>query len=120
MQEGAVVTALNGDGLTVTSLDPPTINDAVVVTADIRASNGVVHLIDKVLLPPAVETPQEPAGTQAPETMPPATNTTEPPGEVTEESTPAPSPVSTEVDTSSSAVVSTMIASSVAMIVAFL
>jgi uncharacterized surface protein with fasciclin (FAS1) repeats len=29
------------------------INDATVTTADVKASNGVIHVIDKVLLPPA-------------------------------------------------------------------
>ena len=29
------------------------INDATVVTADVDASNGVIHVIDKVILPPA-------------------------------------------------------------------
>ncbi len=29
-----------------------TIEDAVVLTADVRASNGVVHVIDRVLMPP--------------------------------------------------------------------
>ena len=29
------------------------VNDATVVTADVVASNGVIHVIDKVLLPPA-------------------------------------------------------------------
>ena len=29
-----------------------TIEDAVVTQADVRASNGVVHVIDKVLMPP--------------------------------------------------------------------
>ncbi len=29
------------------------INDATVVTADVNASNGVIHVIDKVILPPA-------------------------------------------------------------------
>jgi uncharacterized surface protein with fasciclin (FAS1) repeats len=28
------------------------INDATVVKADIEASNGVIHVIDKVILPP--------------------------------------------------------------------
>ena len=55
--EGAVVTALNGDNLTVTSLDPVTINDSVVTTANIEASNGVVHLIDTVLIPPEADAP---------------------------------------------------------------
>ena len=31
------------------------VNDATVVTADIAASNGVIHVIDTVLLPPAGE-----------------------------------------------------------------
>jgi hypothetical protein len=57
LAEGAVVEAANGDDLTVTSLDPPTINDAsVVVTADIYARNGVIHVIDAVLIPPASST----------------------------------------------------------------
>ena len=29
------------------------VNDAKVTTADIKASNGVIHVIDKVILPPA-------------------------------------------------------------------
>jgi uncharacterized surface protein with fasciclin (FAS1) repeats len=30
-----------------------TVNDAKVVTADVDASNGVIHVIDKVIMPPA-------------------------------------------------------------------
>jgi uncharacterized surface protein with fasciclin (FAS1) repeats len=29
------------------------INDAKVTTADVKASNGVIHIIDTVILPPA-------------------------------------------------------------------
>jgi uncharacterized surface protein with fasciclin (FAS1) repeats len=29
------------------------INDAKVVTVDVDASNGVIHVIDKVIMPPA-------------------------------------------------------------------
>jgi len=29
-----------------------TVDDAVVTTADVRASNGVVHIVDRVLMPP--------------------------------------------------------------------
>jgi transforming growth factor-beta-induced protein len=35
------------------------INDATVTTADVEASNGVIHIIDKVLLPPAQQTGEE-------------------------------------------------------------
>ncbi len=28
------------------------VNDATVIQADVLASNGVIHVIDKVLLPP--------------------------------------------------------------------
>jgi uncharacterized surface protein with fasciclin (FAS1) repeats len=31
-----------------------TVNDATVTTADVAASNGVIHVIDKVLLPPTI------------------------------------------------------------------
>lgn len=31
------------------------VNDANVITPDIRASNGIIHVIDKVLLPPEEE-----------------------------------------------------------------
>lgn len=50
---GATVTALNDASLTVTSTEPLTINgDSVVDPGDILASNGVVHVISAVLLPP--------------------------------------------------------------------
>jgi len=52
--EGAAVVSVNGGSLTVTSLDPDvTINESAVIAADILASNGVVHLIDTVLIPPS-------------------------------------------------------------------
>ena len=48
------VTMLNGDEATITSMDGAvTINGvAMVTTADITTDNGVVHVIDAVLLPP--------------------------------------------------------------------
>lgn len=42
---GAMVKISTGDGKVM-------INDATVVTPDVRASNGVIHVIDKVILPP--------------------------------------------------------------------
>jgi uncharacterized surface protein with fasciclin (FAS1) repeats len=37
----------------VGSADGVTVNDAKVVTADVDASNGVIHVIDKVIMPPS-------------------------------------------------------------------
>jgi uncharacterized surface protein with fasciclin (FAS1) repeats len=42
---GASLTVVN-DGMTIR------INDSQVVSADIRASNGIIHVIDSVLIPP--------------------------------------------------------------------
>ena len=47
------VEALNGDSLTVNLDDGVKINDSNVIAADIEACNGVIHVIDAVLLPPA-------------------------------------------------------------------
>ena len=47
---------VNGRLLTVGLLDGvTTINDALVTTADIPATNGIVHAIDRILVPPLVE-----------------------------------------------------------------
>jgi branched-chain amino acid transport system substrate-binding protein len=47
------VTTLAGLPVTVTLGDTVMINDATVVVADVVALNGVVHIIDTVLLPPS-------------------------------------------------------------------
>lgn len=54
LTDGMEVQALNGDTLTI-SIDGDTVkvNDATVTTADIETSNGVIHVIDSVLLPPS-------------------------------------------------------------------
>lgn len=55
-----IVTAANGDELTITVTDTGVAvgaDGAVVTLADVPASNGVIHVIDKVLMPPADETP---------------------------------------------------------------
>ena len=54
--DGLVATMVNGDNATFT-VDNGTvmINDATVTTADVAASNGIIHVIDKVLTPPVDE-----------------------------------------------------------------
>ena len=53
LSDGMMATTVNGADITV-SIDMGTvmINDATVTTADIETSNGVIHVIDSVILPP--------------------------------------------------------------------
>ena len=52
--DGMNAEALNGDDLSFTVTDGVVmVNDATVTSADVMASNGVIHVIDKVLMPPA-------------------------------------------------------------------
>ena len=44
-------TTLNGKDLRIDAVSGVKVNDATVVKADIQASNGVIHVIDRVLLP---------------------------------------------------------------------
>ena len=53
--DGMSATAVNGDDLSFSVGDGVKVNDANVVLADVPASNGVIHVIDKVLMPPADE-----------------------------------------------------------------
>ena len=72
--DAAAVTALDGALLGTTlnetalavSLDGESvkINDATVVAADVAASNGIVHVIDAVLLPPMGEGPADDMATE--------------------------------------------------------
>jgi uncharacterized surface protein with fasciclin (FAS1) repeats len=53
LSDGQMIMTLNGAEVTVTINDDGIfINDAMVTVADIEAGNGVVHVIDGVLLPP--------------------------------------------------------------------
>ena len=47
-----LVTAVNGDDLTFTVGEGVMVNNANVILADVQASNGIIHVIDKVLMPP--------------------------------------------------------------------
>ena len=52
--DGLTVTMLNGDDVAfAVSGDNVKVGDANVTTADVIATNGVIHVIDKVLIPPA-------------------------------------------------------------------
>ena len=52
LSDGMEAATLNGEAITV-SIDGDTvmINDSTVTAADIEASNGVIHVIDSVLMP---------------------------------------------------------------------
>ena len=51
---GQSVATVNGAELTITvDGDTVMVNDATVIAVDVDASNGVIHVIDKVLLPPS-------------------------------------------------------------------
>lgn len=53
LEDGQELTTVQGEKLTV-SIDGETVKvgDATVAQADVEAANGVVHVIDKVLVPP--------------------------------------------------------------------
>ena len=54
--DGQSVTTVAGPPVQIT-VDGGTVmvNDSTVVTTDVEASNGIIHVIDTVLLPPADE-----------------------------------------------------------------
>lgn len=49
------VPSVEGSNITLGTTGGVQVNDATVVSADIEASNGVIHVIDKVLVPPTVD-----------------------------------------------------------------
>ena len=51
--DGLTVTMVNGDEASFTVTDGTVmVGDATVTTADVASSNGIIHVIDKVLMPP--------------------------------------------------------------------
>jgi uncharacterized surface protein with fasciclin (FAS1) repeats len=54
-----------GESVKILAGKTVTVNDAKVVKTDIRCSNGVIHVIDAVLLPPKPETPATKRGKEA-------------------------------------------------------
>ena len=52
--DGLTVSMVNGDDATFTVTNGTVmVGDATVTTADVTSSNGIIHIIDKVLMPPA-------------------------------------------------------------------
>ena len=52
LSDGMMAATANGAEVTIGTMNGVTVNDATVVQADIEASNGVIHVIDAVILPP--------------------------------------------------------------------
>jgi uncharacterized surface protein with fasciclin (FAS1) repeats len=52
LTNGMKAKTVNGAEVTITTEGGVKVNDATVTTADIEATNGVIHVIDKVILPP--------------------------------------------------------------------
>lgn len=52
LTNGMMAATVGGAEVTIMTEGGVKVNDANVVTADIEASNGVIHVIDKVILPP--------------------------------------------------------------------
>ena len=75
--EMGTVTTLQGEELTITTRDDSVfVNDARVVTADVPAKNGVIHAINRVLLPAAVTSMMDMTDTTTTETASTADTTT--------------------------------------------
>ncbi len=53
LSDGQTAETLQGEEITVTIGDDVLINDSVVTTVDLAGTNGVVHIIDAVLVPPS-------------------------------------------------------------------
>jgi len=54
LHDGQVLGMVNGDNLTVSMKDGKAIlNNSASIVASIPVSNGIIHVVDAVLLPPA-------------------------------------------------------------------
>lgn len=89
--DGQAVKTVQGEPVKVgVKDDVVSINDARVVTPDVKASNGLIHVVDKVLLPPAPAAEEVAAAAPAEEAAPaPAT-------EAPAQTAPAPAPAPTQ------------------------
>ncbi|CAB9503740.1 beta-induced protein ig-h3 [Seminavis robusta] len=70
LAQGEEINSLYDDeAINVTAVDPLIINDAPVITPNITASNGVIHVIDQVLFPAFTETSVVDIAAGVPETF---------------------------------------------------
>ncbi|WP_342077706.1 fasciclin domain-containing protein [Yoonia sp. SS1-5] len=53
LSDGMTATTVNGADITIGTEDGVTVNEVTVAAADVEASNGVIHVIDGVILPPS-------------------------------------------------------------------
>ena len=58
LEDGSVAT-VEGSDVEIAITDTVTVNNANVVAADIEASNGIIHVIDRVIIPPSPEADAE-------------------------------------------------------------
>ncbi|WP_298980786.1 fasciclin domain-containing protein [Caldilinea sp.] len=73
LSDGLEATTLQGGAVVFTLADGAArVNDANIIAADIEASNGVIHVIDSVILPPAAEGEPAVEATPTPAEEPPA------------------------------------------------
>merc|ERR1712232_1309143 len=55
LSDGMEVPTLQGEMVTITTTDGVKVNDATVVIADVETDNGVIHVIDAVIVPPSID-----------------------------------------------------------------
>ncbi len=55
LKDGQMVKTVNGEEAKVSLKDGAMVENAMVKKADIKASNGVVHVIDHVMMPPSMK-----------------------------------------------------------------
>jgi len=46
-----LLTTVQGGTLTVSAIPAPMVNDSRIILTDIQAKNGIIHVVDKVLIP---------------------------------------------------------------------
>merc|ERR1712025_3508 len=81
LSDGMVATTLNGGDVTVDLSNGVKIDESTVIIPDVEASNGVIHVIDSVLVPGDIDVAGflESCSMEPPMASAPVTATTSPP-----------------------------------------